>query len=528
MVRSIAGIPEMGADASMGRRVLEGLLPMTGNIVGGAVNAYRAAPTMIQGLGSAVGSIANRAVVAPALATGGSYLGEQAGGQKGAFLGGLAGGMSPALLERPMQYAAGLFHRAANAAPEGNPVVPSATQVGKASQQLSDALGKYTGDKEGIEPTFGMLSGPGGMETQKTLAAFGSPPAASAEEYPLEFMPKLADLAVIQRRELPNRSLPGDPLGDNVDVLRLAQQAAAQRASPADTHDRGVIDAMQGWIKNNMGNQNTDMTEVRMLMQELADETGHSTNITALQGKIKSLDQIAPPKVDPVTGETRYITDFGRARQWASDIGKATQAPEGTRPGLAAGQFKQVYGAAKNAMQQAAIDRNVSPNALNTAMDIEHRELSAQDLGQLMLKTIKSGKSTFAKGIGSVMDLMPGDDPNQYRRLTGGEFEPGGAPAPLPGSGDIRQTIGNITTLGKSTVVPPGQPTGPMEQWRAAREALGVPGIGALGSGRPAAPCRRTWHRSGLWRELSPRCHPAKPCRARNDDGASRLADCRA
>jgi hypothetical protein len=497
-LRSAAHISELPADASTGRRIAESILPMTGDIWQGAKSAWQASPNWFQGAGQVLGAAANRAAIMPATAYAGSLGGEKIGEaagypETGALLGGLLGGQAGGALERPAKYAWGQFQRATSAEEGENPLMPSAKNVGQAAAELSQNLKQYTGDTKGINPTYAMLANPEGMETQKTLAAFGSPPARVAEDYPNKFLPELADLAVTQRRELPNRSLPGDPNGDNVDVLRLAQSAAANRAGgPADIHDSGVIDAMQNWIKGNMGDQPVDMTGVRQTMVNRQSGTGHTTNITALQGKINALDELAPPDANG-----NSILDFPRARQWISDLGRQTQGKEGSRLGLLSDDYGATYGAAKQALSNAATARsqanpNVNPNAFNTAVEIEHRELAAQDLGQLMLKTLKSGKSTFAKGLGSVLGLMPNDDPHLYRRLTGGDYQSGGAPQALPGSGDVRRTLENTVTLGNSTALPANMSTSsPMAMWRTAREALQIPGIGsiiAMASGAPALP----------------------------------------
>jgi hypothetical protein len=488
-LREKLGVPDIGENASTAQKALEFAAPIVAGSLVPAGAAAKAASWGGKGI-AALESFLTNAAARPALSMGGAYVGQKLGGETGEFLGGLAGGMLPEWGSTVGAKILSPLYRSTAAARGNEPSIPAAGDVADAAARLSN-LGKSlastigpAGERyaEEFPMTYGMAGNRAAKISQAELAEAGAGPAYRAQEAPQEFLPRAAELAIIQRRELP----PATP--GNQEVINLAQQARASAVtrgvSPSDVYDRSTLDAMQGWINSKMGNQYVDVTPTHNLMQDMIKTPG-GAQVTQLpagpsfQGQQNTRAAIAGQadalRANAYNYNGRLMVPYQQLQDWKSGLG-LRDALAATRPntiaGLAGDAYDRVYGSIRNDIANSA-PAGVSPEALNTAVQIEHRELSARDQLPEILKYFQAEGGKGAKpGIASVLNVFPkGQGAEElYSRATGGPYNPAGAPSPVPGSGDIRQTLADIATLHNATAVPGGVGTGATGWWQKAKE----------------------------------------------------------
>jgi len=530
MTREALGVPEMGENATTAQKALEFGIPLVAGALipaGAAATAAKAGSKLAAFLGSGAANLFAR----PAMSMAGAYAGQKLGGEPGEYVGGMLGGFGPEIVHGLGGAALAPYYKSTAAARGTEPFIPSASDVAEAAGRLSD-LGKSIASTIGpggeryaeeIPLTYGMLGNRAAKISQAEFAKAGAWPAYSAQEAPMEFMPRANELAIMQRRELPPMT-PG-----NQEVIQLAQQARsnaiARGVSPADVSDPSTLDAMQNWIKSKMGNEWVDVTPTHNLMQNMVNvpgggrvaqlpsassmgfEGGQNTR-TAISAQDAALLKNSQTINDPYTGQDRVMVPYQQLQDWKQNLGLrdalASARPDSLQ-GLAGSAYDRVYGSIKNDIANST-PAGVSPEALNTAVDIEHRELAARDLPKILNQLGPQVGTKTKPGVASVLQQFPEGErgTHLYSRATGGEYDPSGAPAPIPGSGDIRQTLADLVTLHNATTLPGGEATGAAGWMQKARESASaaIPGLelekrlggGALGAivgtamGLPAAP----------------------------------------
>jgi hypothetical protein len=490
MVRSVLGIPEMGADASPQQRFGEAVIPMIAGGARGLYGAYKAAQN-IPGIISGVTSSALKNIVAPFVA--GTVAPEvvkaAGGGELAQTLSGIVAAQTPGALAQPTKRGYGELQKSWFGAPERDPLSPSGREVGTSMDQVRAAMAKYLPDQELPQETYSMLAGRSGMATEKSLGSAGALPATAAADQPAEILARARELAIVQRKELPLNPANDPQIQSVLDAAQNARDQSAQaKIDPWDVHDRATLDAMENWI-GQMRGKDVDVTDTYNKMRGWGAAPGGApaagaTNVPysasvrdAINQQADDLKALTNTVSDPITGQPRMIAKFDALRDWRGTVGNEIARPGYTKLAVRGPAEKAIYGAVSSDIGNSAQKNGVNPDALSTAMEIEHRELAAKDLATKM-----PGDKPF-KNVGGVMDMLALKDPGAYARLAGGEWVPAGAPAPAPGSGDIRQTLSNLATLGRSQQLPRANEGWGL--WRTGRE-FGAMAAGAIGG--PFAP----------------------------------------
>lgn len=488
-VRSFLGIPEAGKDASLGQQLGEAAIPILATSGAGALNAAKAATGAIPKVGAFLTSMGKNAVLAPAASVGGGYLGEKLGGEPGAFVGGIAAPLAAtAVLPQTAARLSAMYHSGMWKAPEspyGEQVqIPGAKEVTSAATEL------------GVDPRFGMLATMGGKKMEGAIGSLGFTAASRALEADRPMFEAQADKLLELRRALPN------PTPETAGLIQAAQAARDAQISQGVLPNRATsIPAVEDYIANKMGgNFLVDVTDTANALKNMY-QTGQVPGGGPMQ-------QITPPMRDAIADRYNQLTTPSTAigtpgagiaafnqngqifapwslvRGWRQGLGMQTQKAIG----MQGPQLDHAYAAITADMKAAAAQRGLSPAEFDAAMQIERNEMGAEALKEKLLDpTLLNRKATYAGDFGARMQKLY-ENPDLFKRIMGGAYEPQQAPMPID-AGDIRRQAYNLGVLGRSSYMPPEQ-TGQMQAlWRGAKQLV-LPKVGELAgelTGTPTA-----------------------------------------
>jgi hypothetical protein len=346
LLRQATGTPELPADASGARRLLEGAATVAAG--GGAQGVGRAIAATVPA-GATAGTAAilpavaatARNIVAPVVGSEvGGAVGEKLGGERGQVLGSLLGGL-------------------AGSAPSPSSLVER--YYGRqARPDAADIAAKAKA--EGITPTAGMLGNEKIQDIERGISgkgtAFLSNPVVDARERTLVQMREAADRAAADRGAAHPSPTPGT-IGEH--VLDTAEQTARGL--------RGESSAAQQALMDRVGPQSP--VNVAGTYAALKKEIGSVSPDVAkpMLARLDALEQMMPRDQTGrvVVGPGGEINiPYERMKSWRSNLGRTTQ----TQESLATNNLKQVYGPATDAMRETAISRGVTPAEFDAAMEV--------------------------------------------------------------------------------------------------------------------------------------------------------------
>jgi hypothetical protein len=450
------GIPPAPANASGWQKAVETggpLLAAVGIPLGVAAAAGTLPEAGLAGLGTA-GLLA-------AAKAGGSYLGGSLSAAAGAGLGEALDPQHPEKWGEPLQWWLGTAGGAAPGIAEGlyrkhfgsyrDPNAPAIQKSWTAAKETFEDVGQEVPKiMEGkYAPYRYYAQGPAG--------AWGADPVADAD-----LAKRLADLAVSQRRELP------DVTAGNAPVVNAAEAARKSSGLPGNMGD--ASSGIEAWIDQTFGNKPIDVTNTMQTLEKIKNPAGAGANpistdpadIAGANNLINRLKLMGATQ-DPQTGN--WSAPFKNFRGWRAAIG----AKIGDEIGLGKGKgYGATYGAANNDLENAATQFNASPDAVKAALKIESNQYGADALEQQFhAKNIGDpGQKYPMAPLAKVIDPFR-STPTEYEHMFGGPYVPKGAPSPTgpggKGPGDIRELASHIKTLGTAGG-PPGP--GPASIWQ--------------------------------------------------------------
>ena len=340
LLRQATGTPDLPTDASATRGFLEGAAQVAAS--GGA----RAVGTAIQNAPTAAAAVlpaaqaAGRYVAAPVIgSTVGANLGEMIGGEKGQLIGSVIGGGLPSV--KPSVMVERYYGRHAR---------PDAPNIAAAAE------------RQGIEPTAGMLGSERIQDLERSIAGRGTGPfpnpVINARERTLVQMREAADRAATARGAQHPSPTPGT-IGEN--VLSTAEQTAADL--------RGQSRTVQGGLMGQIGPDAP--VNVAGTYAALREQIGRTSPDVAapMNARLAALEQMMPRDQAGrvITGANGEINvPYQRFKDWRSNLGRGTQTQEPVR----AGHLDQIYGPATDAMRETAVSQGVHPAQFDAAMGV--------------------------------------------------------------------------------------------------------------------------------------------------------------
>lgn len=361
ILRQIIGTPELPADASTTRALLEGgasaLFSGGANAAGRAIAA---APTLLAAAKPAAAALA-RNVVAPTV---GSYYGGEAGGavggETGALVGSLIGGLAPTA-------------RTARAQATRAGAKPDAGEIAAAAE------------RQNVPTTAGMLGGADVAAQEKALS--GKPGAAGvirgARGDTLTALREAVQRAVDERQALP----PVSP--ETADIHGVASTA---RAAGSDASS-----AAQARLMERIGPEApVDVSPVLAELERVRRSTDPGTAAPII-ARIEHLKEMLPR--DAQGNPIGTTVDYQRFKDWRTALGKrfANLDPVPSRYSGA------IYEAATNAMKDTATQRGVHPQEFDLAQGVTRNQMRAGEISEAYDKTLgntmadAAGPRGFAK-----------------------------------------------------------------------------------------------------------------------------------
>jgi hypothetical protein len=341
LLRAATGTPELPADASGVRRLLEGTAQVaaTGGARGVGL-AIQNAPTATAAIVPAA-TAAARNIVAPVV--GSEVLGavgEKIGGEKGGVLGSLLGGLAPN-------------------APSPTSMVEQ--YYGRQARPGADVIAAKA-KAQGITPTAGMLGNENIQGLERDISGRGTlpgttNPTVAARERTLVQLREAADRAA-QARGAQHPEPTQGTIGEN--VLTTAEQTAQNLRGQSSAGQQGLFDRVGEAAPVNVG----------PVYSTLRAEIARTDPITArpMQARLDALEQMMPRDQFGrvrLGGGGEIAVPYGAFKDWRSGLGRQTQTLEA----VPAGHLDQIYGAATDAMRETAAAHGVSPAEFNAVQE---------------------------------------------------------------------------------------------------------------------------------------------------------------
>jgi hypothetical protein len=472
MVNKAVGVPDLPANASTTRQLLEGgASALLGGGGSSILRAAAAAPTAAQSIMPAISAL-TRSTVAPTVA---SHYGGQAGGaiadklgldpQTGSLVGSLLGGYGAGRAgEVPGRYTDWRYRG------QGR---DNAAEVAAAAQ------------RQGVTPTAGML---GNENIQMQERALANRPGAQRfindrRSSARDDIAAALDRAAVARGSTNPEPTPGS-IGYNVaDVARQGRDELANISS-----------AGQESLMRDVGRRApTDISGVLAAMERIRNQTDPGT-AAPIDARTGTLRQMLPR--DPEGNVISTEVPYERVKDWRTALRERGQNYDPV-PGRFAGQ---IYDATTGAMRDAAVSSGVPAERFNNT-----QERTRGIMGE--------------GGPHEQLDTLAGREPSAaYSYLHGGEQNPGrlrmlqatGNPTMDSVFGDYLRRLGN-TTIGTQGARGPANLATSIERMHP--EALDV----IAGNQRPAVTDVSTLARSfdyptsqtGLGRTVGPIAHGA-------------------
>jgi hypothetical protein len=360
-VRAAAGVPEMPADASTTRKLLEGgAAAIASGGANAAGQAFKAAPTTLEALRPAAAAL-TRGVIAPTV---GSYYGGEVGGavggDTGALIGSLAGGLGPAArVTRQASTRAG--------------AKPDAAAIAAIAE------------RENIPTTAGLLGGPAVQAQEKALS--GKPGAANviraARGDTLAGLRDAVQRAIEERQALPAVT------PETADIHGVASKARAGGSDASSAAQARLMERVTPTAQ-------VDVTPVLAELEAIRRETDPGT-AAPIVARIEHLKEMFPR--DAQGNVISATADYQRFKDWRTGIGRRSQ---GLDP--VPGRFNaRIYEAATNAMKDTAVKAGVHPQEFDLAQGITRNQMRAGEITEQYDKTLgntmadAAGPRGFAK-----------------------------------------------------------------------------------------------------------------------------------
>ena len=419
MLKNALGVPpapEQGLQkyAETGGTLLLGAAPAAGTAALNALPAATTAGTVANAAKAGGASLVKNAVVAPATAEAGGYVGEKVGGDTGRFVGSTLGGLLPSTLFAP---SASRIAQNKYAAPEN--VSPDARYIAAAEQRL------------GLPPRYGRLATPEGQELEQNARG---PSLAMANRQERSALASAGQEMYQDRRQLPAATGPAAPY-----VQAAAQARTANLNAPPYTQAGPTAsNAAQDMLYQQMRGQPVDITNtINMGRNIAAREVGPGAG-SVLDQHLNALEARA------TRGPNGELTvPWEVAHGTRSGIGQAY----GALPALRGSALGKIYPVISQDLANAVGRRGISPDVFHTVDQITHSEMSAAELKTALDRTLGRSSATGGKNFAeTVNDLSQPDSRYEYGRMTGA-----GTP------NDVSQKVADIALTARQSYTPPVQ-----------------------------------------------------------------------